>query len=96
MSQMLVNVGKDPHPLSGAHVMILLQVGVTKCQVIAAWLSGIWCYWCMPPWHINDLIFLSLGDKLKAEEVIRHTTVNLHHVKALFLQEYTYSKLHIL
>ena len=31
---MLVNVGKDPHPLSGAHVMILLQVGVTKYQLL--------------------------------------------------------------
>ena len=44
---------------------------------------------------INSLIFLSLGDKLKAEEVIRHTTVSLHHVKAISLQKYTYSKLHI-
>ncbi|RMX52616.1 hypothetical protein pdam_00016855 [Pocillopora damicornis] len=67
-------VGEDPRPLSGAHVFTLQQVGVTKRQVIAAWLSG---------------------DKSKAEEVIRHTTMNLHHVKTISLQRYTYSKLHI-
>lgn len=62
---MLERVGEDPRPLSGAHVLILQQVGVTKRQVIAAWLSG---------------------DKLTAEEVIRHATVNLHHVKAISSQ----------
>ena len=41
VSHMLERVGEDPRPLSGAHVLILQQVGVTKCQVIAAWLSGI-------------------------------------------------------
>ena len=98
---MLERVGEDPRPLSGAHVLILQQVGVTKRQVIAAWLSGIGA--CLhvsleesdQPWYINSLIFLSLGYKLKAEEVIRHTTVNLHHVKAISLQRYTYSKLYI-
>lgn len=65
VSQMLERVGEDPRPLSGAHVLILQQVGVTKRQVIAAWLSG---------------------DKLTAEEVIRHATVNLHHVKAISSQ----------
>lgn len=65
VSQMLERVGEDPRPLSGAHVLILQQVGVTRRQVIAAWLSG---------------------DKLTAEEVIRHATVNLHHVKAISSQ----------
>ena len=41
VSHMLERVGEDPCPLSGAHVIILQQVGVTKRQVIAAWLSGI-------------------------------------------------------
>ena len=41
VSHMLERVGEDPRPLSGAHVLILQQVGVTKRQVIAAWLSGI-------------------------------------------------------
>ena len=47
------------------------------------------------PQYINNPISLSLRDKLKAEEVIRHTTVNLHHVKAISLHRYTYNKLHI-
>ena len=41
VSHMLERVGEDPRPLSGAHVFILQQAGVTKRQVIAAWLSGI-------------------------------------------------------
>ena len=41
VSHILKRVGKDPRPPSGAHVLILTQVGVTKDQVSAAWLSGI-------------------------------------------------------
>ena len=88
--------------LGGAHVLILQQIVVTKRQVIA---RGCQVYdvigACLhvslekSDRDINNLIFLSLGDKWKAEEVIRHNTVNLHHLKAISLQKYTYSKLHI-
>ena len=40
-SHMVERVREDPRPLIGAHVLILQQVGVTKRQVIATWLSGI-------------------------------------------------------
>ena len=91
---MLERVGEDPRPwvvpMSWfCNKLVLpnaksLQHGCQVYDVIGACLH-VSLEKSDQPRCIDNLIFLLLGDKLKAEEVIRHTTVNLHHLKAIFL-----------
>ena len=39
--------------------------------------------------------FLSTGNDIKPEEVVKHVAVNLENVKAISLQRYAFYKLHI-
>ena len=42
VQQILQHVGEDKaQSLTGVHVLVLQKVGLTKCQIVAAWLSGI-------------------------------------------------------